>query len=748
MDNDGIMSRRNIEQRLLWIALVPATVVALGLVLYSVALRYSDADAARVDHGTALVRQLAATAEHGVRNGGELELRRLLATAVRQMNVVGIAVADASGKVLASAGDAPPVATNTAKHDACASPSGDNGLLVCQVQIGGDDGGIGTVTIALPSAAARKHEILAVTLLAALALLAAAAALAHRLARGIVTPMRELESALEKLRGGEYETRLSVPPSDALAGIAGGVNNLAVALEEARHQTARTLAERDDKLARELEFARAMLDAQARSGIGLATIEHGQITYANEAVERISGYNLAELQAMSHFVRIARPEDREIIMRSHLRRLAGEDFEDRYDFVLQRKDGGLRHVQLAQATIAAGNHVQVLGILLDISERKQAEAQLAETHRALLARRVEAEQANFAKSRFLAAASHDLRQPLHALTLFAAEFEAAAATNDQKRLAGQIAAATGAMGELLDALLEVSRLDTQDITPQPVSLALGPLLESVAEAHRHSAEAKDLRLTCIPTATWIHSDPHLLRRLIGNLVANAVRYTQRGGIVIGVRRENVGLRIEVWDSGIGVDAEHLPHIFQEFYQVGNVERDSGKGLGLGLAIVDRLARMLGHRLHVRSASQRGSMFGVSVPRVAPTVATTKPAPEIPAHAARILIADAAPPELVSLGNLLEAWGYRVLRAGSAPQMRIHLAAMPDIIICDDAFIDELAQALAGRPRPRPRLVMIGDSASSSPLPLFLDGRLAKPLKPGRLRALLHHLLEEAVDQAH
>ena len=191
-------------------------------------------------------------------------------------------------------------------------------------------------------------------------------------------------------------------------------------------------------------------------------------------------------------------------------------------------------------------------------------------------------------------------------------------------LAGQIGAATGAMGELLDALLEVSRLDTEDIAPQRQALALGPLLESIVAAQRQSAEAKGLRIACVGTQAWTESDPHLLRRLLGNLVANAVRYTHQGGVVVGVRREGAGLRIEVWEHGIGIDAGQLPLVFQEFYQVANRERDAGKGLGLGLAIVERLARMLGHALHAHSRPRRGSVFGVSVPRVAAVAAPLEP----------------------------------------------------------------------------------------------------------------------------
>jgi PAS domain S-box-containing protein len=604
----------------------------------------------------------------------------------------------------------------------------------------------GDIDPELPAATiARRHnEILFVTLLAAGAAIAFAAALAWRLSRHAAGPARRIEAALDRIRGGDYTARL--PGDGALAELDGGVNDLAMTLDSARQQAARDRAAQQEELVRQLEFAQAMLDAQAHAGVGLAIIEYGRIMFANAAVERMSGYALPELQAMSHFIHIAHPDDRERIMRNHFKGLAGEDTEDRYDFVLLRKDGAVRSVQLAQTSIASRHGPQMLAILLDITERKQAEVQLAETHRLLLQRKEEAESANFAKSRFLVAASHDLRQPLHALALFAAEFETTAGTAEQKRLAGQIGAATGAMGELLDALLEVSRLDTADIEPHRQRHALGPLLESVVDAQRSSAEAKGLRIRFVPTRTWTESDPHLLRRLLGNLVANAVRYTRQGGIVVGVRREGAGLRIEVWDTGIGIDAVQLPLVFQEFYQVANRERDAGKGLGLGLAIVDRVARLLGHRMLVRSTPERGTVFGVSVPRAQPVEIASHPIATETGGTLRILVAGTATTEIESLGKLVESWGYHVLCATDEGRLRSHMAAMPDVVICDETLIRSLAQAVAGRPR-RPQVVLVGERNDKLlPAGFFLDGRLAKPIKPGRLRALLHHLAEEGAER--
>lgn len=603
-------------------------------------------------------------------------------------------------------------------------------------------GDIEAAGLAAAAAAAKRQEILIVTLLAALSVVALAGAFAWRLVRQVVLPARRIEVAMNMIRSGNYGIRL--PGRGAQAELELAINGLALSLTKARQQAATDLAAQQAELLHKLEVAQAMLDAQARSGVGLAIVEYGRIVFANTAVERMSGYSLSELQAMSHFVQLAHPDDRERIMLNHFKGLAGKEGDDRYDFVLFRRDGSLRNVQFAQTSIASRDGPRMLVILLDITDRKQTEAQLAEAHRQLMQRTEEAERTSLAKSRFLVAASHDLRQPLHALSLFAAEFETTAATPDQKRLAGQIGAATGAMGELLDALLEVSRLDTADIRPQRQRHALGPLLESVVEAQRGSAEAKGLSIACVATQAWTESDPQLLRRLLGNLISNAVRYTHTGGIVVGARREGDGLRIEVWDSGIGIEAMQLPLVFQEFYQVANRERDAGKGLGLGLAIVDRIARLLGHRLQVRSTPQRGTVFGLSIPRVAATpLEHIAPAPAGPVNPVRILVAGGVVTEVESLGNLIESWGYRVLRANDEGQLRKHMAAMPDVVVCDESLIKGLVHSLAGRPR-RPQAVLVGDMEETElPGSFVLDGRLAKPIKPGRLRALLHHLVDEA-----
>lgn len=738
----------SIRQHILFVALAPAVVVAIGLTLYFLVLRLGDADAALAARGAALLRQFAPAAAAALQREDGVELERLVQALKNEADVNAVAVADDQGRPIASAGRLGNGGGMALRPDGWHGATDDGAALLFHAKLqrpdGGADNPLGSATleISLAGAQAAKREVLTVALLVGLAMLAAAGILALHLGGTIVATALVLKEALMRIRRGDYDTPIPVHAEGTLGGAEAAINELAADLKERQRNAAVSIADHEAELARQLRFAQGLLDAQARSGIGLAIIEFGRVVFANAAVERMSGYSLEELRELPHFVQIAHPDDRELILRHHLGHLAGQDIEDRYDFMLLRRDGGTRHIQLVQTSIATGEHVQVLAILLDITERKRAESQLAETHRQMLARKEDAERMSRGKSRFLAAAGHDLRQPLHALMLFAAELETTAATADQKRLAAQIGTATGAMGEILDSLLEVSRLDTANVTPHRAPLPLAPLLAGIADAHRQSASAKGLRLRCVPTQVWVDSDPHLLRRLVSNLVANAVRYTSRGGIVLGVRRAGGRLRIEVWDSGIGIPAEHLSQVFQEFYQVDNGERDAGKGLGLGLSIVDRIARILGHPLQARSWPGQGSVFGVTVPRAKPVAMATAPLPAA-ASAATVLVVSETAPVLESLGNLVQNWGYRVQRADSERLMRVRLGAAPDLVICDECCFLALQDALEKRPPPRPQVVLVGDpQPAGQRLKLFIDGRIAKPVRPARLRALLHHLLEE------
>jgi signal transduction histidine kinase len=453
---------------------------------------------------------------------------------------------------------------------------------------------------------------------------------------------------------------------------------------------------------------------------------------------------MEEIHALPSFLALVHPDDRRRVMHNHLRRLRGEVFDNHYDFIFQRSNGERGFGDLTVATLPSGDHLQVVCIIVDITERKLAETRLAEAHREILVKKEEAEKASEGKSRFLAAASHDLRQPLHALTLFATELASIVAKPQDRRLATQIVTAAGAMGELLEAMLDVSRLDIAVLQPQRQPVALGPLLETIADGHRRSALAKGLRLRCRPTESWVNSDPHLLRRMVGNLVANAVRYSYRGGIVIGARPRGDQIRIEVWDSGVGIDDAHLPYLFHEFYQVGNPERDANKGLGLGLAIVSRLGQILDHPIEVRSTPGRGSVFTISLPRIPvgpyPVIESAAGVP----YKAKLAVCSTDTAACEAIGTLLASWGYQHECSLGQDDLAALISRRPDLLICDAELLEQAAGYLSAIQDP-PLLVIAGDGELHLPPGLTLDGRLARPIRPARLRALLHHLLLEEVE---
>ena len=242
------------------------------------------------------------------------------------------------------------------------------------------------------------------------------------------------------------------------------------------------------------------------------------------------------------------------------------------------------------------------------------------------------ELANLAKSRFLAAASHDLRQPLHALNLFLDQRRSETDQVERSRLDAQIDAAVAAMNELFNSLLDISKLDAGVLAPSISEFPVDHLLKRIETTFGATAREKGLRLRVVSSRAWVRSDFILLERILLNLVSNAVRYTERGGVVIGCRHRNGRLRIDVCDSGIGIPEDQRRNIFGEFYQLGGGERDRRGGLGLGLAIVDRLCGLLDHPIELTSSVGRGSRFSVLVPS-AP--AGTAPVPlDVPLHSCR------------------------------------------------------------------------------------------------------------------
>ncbi len=371
----------------------------------------------------------------------------------------------------------------------------------------------------------------------------------------------------------------------------------------------------------------------------------------------------------------------------------------------------------------------------------------------LRARKDEAERANLAKSRFLAAASHDLRQPLHALGLFLSELSQQPLDAYSRQITERITASTEAMEGLLDSLLDISRLDAGVLTPERSVFDMHAKLEHIVAGQSGAASARGLalRLHCPPC--WALSDPLLFERIVANLLSNAIRYTPQGRVLVACRRRGDRLRVEVRDSGLGIAADDQQVIFQEFVQLGNAERARDKGLGLGLAIVRRLADLLGHRLALRSAPGRGSVFAVELPAAAPPLPAQGEREALAlGHFGDLRVAIADDDELVlgALASLLASWGCEVTAAATADALLDALSgAAPDILISDlrlGGTLDGLALIAAVRALPGlgalPAVVISGDTAPESLARVQAAGvqLLHKPVRPARLRALMHRLL--------
>jgi signal transduction histidine kinase len=384
------------------------------------------------------------------------------------------------------------------------------------------------------------------------------------------------------------------------------------------------------------------------------------------------------------------------------------------------------------------------------ADARELEARIEEATRALIAQKNTAEEATAAKSRFIAAASHDLRQPLHAIGLFTSTLQRRTRGSELQAMVDDLAQAVSVMTRLFDALLDISRLDSGIVIAQARPFRLDRLFAQVAAEYLDAAERKGLRLRVRPTSAVVVADELLLHRLLANLVANAVRYTDRGTVLICGRARGEDILIEVRDSGIGIPVEQQKNIFEEFYQIGNVARDRSLGIGLGLAIVARLARLLQTQVTVRSARGRGSVFSLRVPRgnEPAAVEQAEPSRERPVREDKlpVLVVDDDP--LVLSGNraLLEELGCQVTTVGDVEGARAALAALTAervLVLCDLWLPGgrsgiELLQELSLTGMPISGILISGDTrpetmqaAKTAGYPL-----LHKPVSPAKLRAVV------------
>jgi two-component system, sensor histidine kinase len=367
-----------------------------------------------------------------------------------------------------------------------------------------------------------------------------------------------------------------------------------------------------------------------------------------------------------------------------------------------------------------------------------------------------AAEASAAKSRFLAAASHDLRQPVHALSLFVAALRPRVVDREAVTLLDHVDSSVRAMGGLFNGLLDISRLDAGVVEVNTHSFAIQPLLERICRDYAGEAAAKGVTLKLKSCSMVVKSDPVLLERIVRNIVANAVAYTDRGRVVVGCRR-GATLSIQVWDTGRGIPPAEQEQVFKEFYQVGNSERDRTRGVGLGLAIVKRLTLLLGHPLHLSSIPDKGTVFKVDVPLSPAAVEINLGQAEAPLlpetrGSGLILVVDDEAAIQSAMKSLLADWGYQCIVAGSLEEMVERIASCPDQprLIISDYRLRGQQDGIGVIERLRseynddeiPGMLITGDTAPDRLREAQESGMLLlhKPVPNSRLRAAITHLV--------
>lgn len=387
---------------------------------------------------------------------------------------------------------------------------------------------------------------------------------------------------------------------------------------------------------------------------------------------------------------------------------------------------------------------------------EQLAAQLAHEKAVAEAARSRAEEASRAKTRFFTAASHDLRQPLHALALFAETLRQRAQEGDTAQLAGSIAESVAVLETLFGELLDLGRLEAGGVEPHARHFPLQALYDRLRPHFEPQAFDKGLALRFRGAARWAHADPLLVERVLRNLVANALRYTEDGGVLVGCRPRGATLRLEVWDSGVGIPAEALPRIFDEFYQVGSARAFAGAprgGSGLGLSIAHRLARLMGSSLQVASVPGRGSVFWLELPagQVQPANAATALVgngwPVLTLAGRQLLVVEDDAAARHAMVCLLRSWQAEVTALASLTAVQAWLGGgpgEPDLLIVDQHLPgghcggEVIAQLRARFGAALPAIMVTGrieadDEAMAQALDCHL---LYKPVAPNRLRALI------------
>ncbi len=469
----------------------------------------------------------------------------------------------------------------------------------------------------------------------------------------------------------------------------------------------------------------------------------GRIQLFNKGAEAIFGYSADEI--------IGRPI--ETLMPDRFRIAHGRQFQgftnspdasrrmgEGSEVTGIRKDGGEFPAEASVAKLTLRGERILTVVLRDATAHKRAEEAIA------------------ARTKFFAAASHDLRQPLHAISLYLPVLEQDSESDRSRQMTAAIGNACESMNLLLDSLLEISRLDAGVIEPRVSAAPLADILDQLMTEFGPQAAARSLELRVVPASGWVNTDIALLWPILRNLLSNAIRYTPKGRILVGARRRGDNIALEVWDTGIGIADNQQERIFEEFHQLGNPERDRNQGLGLGLAIVRRLAKLLDHPLELRSVPGRGTVFRLTMPLTGEPAlaeagdgAAMSTLPDMAGMLAVLVEDDSEVLEATKF--MLERWRCDVIATDTAAKAATQVSAggrVPDFILADLRLrggetgvlaIEALREAVGA---PIPGLIVTGDTDPDRLRQVAGSGYklLHKPLTAARFRMAIEVLLAD------
>jgi PAS domain S-box-containing protein len=493
-------------------------------------------------------------------------------------------------------------------------------------------------------------------------------------------------------------------------------------------------------LERELRLKEAL-----RAG-GVITFDwdlRAELVGLSQNATEILGLGPRESLSSEEWIRQIHPDDRPSV-KARLSTAGPDQHPHSMTFRFLRPDGR-GEVWLEQVAVthfdSRGKPTRINGLTTDVTERKRFEEEVSRAWRS-------AELADRAKSSFLSAASHDLRQPLQTLRFLQASLEPHLPGGEGRNLVNGIARSLDTMSSILSSLLDVNRLEAGSLRPSKSDFAINEVFDSLTADFADSVADKGLRWRLVRSGLVVRSDKKMLEAMLRNLLSNAVRYTDRGKVLLGCRRSGDEIRIEVWDSGIGIARDQLPHIFQEYYQ-GAHGAERG-GFGLGLAIVRRIGEMLDHRIDVRSRPSKGTVFLIEVPRGDSSRDTTErtQSPRYESHLPNvILVIEDETSVRSSLSRLLKARGVEAIAVATANDALARISRQevrPDLLICDYNLrgspngLDTVKALRAELAWNIPAIVMTGDIRSETVNSIAAHG-IAVLIKPFVADELLQHI---------